>query len=129
MTTLPPVKPILAGERILLVDSKDRHYLVTMVPGTSFHTHAGIVAHDDIIGFDEGRMIKGSTDRSFLILRPTLADVVVKMPRGAQDLPERLRGYFDRCRYWTRHAGSRSRCGFRSAFDDLGARRSFGDWL
>lgn len=84
MTTLPPVKPIQAGERILLVDSKDRHYLVTMVPGTSFHTHAGIVAHDDIIGFDEGRMIKGSTDRSFLILRPTLADVVVKMPRGAQ---------------------------------------------
>ena len=68
----------------MLVDSKERRYLVTMVPGASFHTHAGIVAHDDIIGYDEGRMVKGNTERSFLVLRPTLADVVVKMPRGAQ---------------------------------------------
>ncbi len=68
----------------MLVDSKERRYLVTMVPGASFHTHSGIVAHDDIIGQDEGRMVKGNTERSFLVLRPTLADVVVKMPRGAQ---------------------------------------------
>ena len=42
------------------------------------------MAHDDIIGGDEGRTINGSTGRQFLVLRPTLADIVLKMPRGAQ---------------------------------------------
>jgi tRNA (adenine57-N1/adenine58-N1)-methyltransferase len=55
-----------------------------MVPGAQFHTHAGIVEHDDIIGQDEGRHVEGTTARTFLVLRPTLAEVVVKMPRGAQ---------------------------------------------
>lgn len=68
----------------MLVDAKERRYLVTMVAGASFHTHAGLVSHDDIIGHDEGATILGSTGRQFLVLRPTLSDVVVKMPRGAQ---------------------------------------------
>ena len=76
--------PLVAGERVLLVDPKDRRYLITLVQGATFHTHAGIVAHDDLIGSCEGRTITGSTGRSFLVLRPTLSDVVLKMPRGAQ---------------------------------------------
>jgi tRNA (adenine57-N1/adenine58-N1)-methyltransferase len=73
-----------AGERVLLIDPKDRHYLLTLVAGATFHTHAGVLTHDDIIGGDEGRMITGSTGRQFLVLRPTLSDIVLKMPRGAQ---------------------------------------------
>jgi tRNA (adenine57-N1/adenine58-N1)-methyltransferase len=76
--------PLVAGERVLLVDPKDRRYLITLVAGSTFHTHAGIVAHDDLIGSCEGRTVTGSTGRSFLVLRPTLSDVVLKMPRGAQ---------------------------------------------
>lgn len=76
--------PLVAGERVLLIDPKDRRYLITLVAGATFHTHAGIVAHDDLIGSSEGRTITGSTGRSFLVLRPTLSDVVLKMPRGAQ---------------------------------------------
>jgi tRNA (adenine57-N1/adenine58-N1)-methyltransferase len=73
-----------AGERVMLVDAKDRRYLIRLTAGASFHTHAGIVAHDDLIGQPEGTAVKGSTGRSFLVLRPTLADIVLKMPRGAQ---------------------------------------------
>jgi tRNA (adenine57-N1/adenine58-N1)-methyltransferase catalytic subunit len=57
---------------------------VTLAPGGTFHTHAGIVNHDDVIGRDEGSRIAASTERIFIVLRPTLADVVLKMPRGAQ---------------------------------------------
>jgi len=72
------------GERVLLVDAKERRYLITLRAGTTFHTHVGIVAHDDLIGADEGSTVLGSTGRRFLVVRPTLADVVLKMPRGAQ---------------------------------------------
>ena len=76
--------PIAAGERVLLVDAKGRRYLVKLAPGVSFHTHAGIIAHDDVIGVLAGSTVTGSTGRRFLVLRPTLAEVVLKMPRGAQ---------------------------------------------
>src|SRR3984957_2060229 len=72
------------GERVMLIDAKDRHYLITLKEGSAFHTHAGIVQHDDVIGASEGSLVRSSTERSFLALRPTLSDVVLKMPRGAQ---------------------------------------------
>jgi tRNA (adenine57-N1/adenine58-N1)-methyltransferase len=73
-----------AGERVLLVDAKQRRYLITLRPGASFHTHVGIVDHDDLIAAREGSTILGSTGRRFLVVRPTLSDAVLKMPRGAQ---------------------------------------------
>lgn len=72
------------GERVLLVDGKDRRYLVILTPGATFHTHAGSVLHDQIIGIEEGSVVTGTTGRHYLVVRPTLADVVLKMPRGAQ---------------------------------------------
>ena len=84
MGTPAPAGPLAAGERVLLVDSKDRRYLVTLSAGATFHTHAGMVAHDTVIGRQEGATVVGSTGRRYLVVRPTLTDVVLKMPRGAQ---------------------------------------------
>ena len=72
------------GERVLLVDAKERRYLLTLRLDAGFHTHVGIVAHNDLIGAYEGSTIFGSTGRRFLVVRPTLSDMVLKMPRGAQ---------------------------------------------
>ena len=41
-----------AGDRVLLVDNKRRRHLITLAEGGQFHTHAGIVEHDAIIGRD-----------------------------------------------------------------------------
>jgi len=73
-----------AGDRVLLVDAKERRYLITLRTGASFHTHVGIIDHDDLIGVPEGSTVLGSTGRRFLVVRPTLSDAVLKMPRGAQ---------------------------------------------
>jgi tRNA (adenine57-N1/adenine58-N1)-methyltransferase len=73
-----------AGDRVLLVDAKERRYLITLRAGASFHTHVGIIDHDDVIGIPEGSTVLGSTGRRFLVVRPTLSDAVLKMPRGAQ---------------------------------------------
>lgn len=66
------------------MDPKGRRYLWTLRPGAQFHTHAGIVDHDAVVGRAEGSTILANTGRAFLALRPTLSDVVLKMPRGAQ---------------------------------------------
>jgi tRNA (adenine57-N1/adenine58-N1)-methyltransferase len=90
MTEDPEVEPgpdrsiLQAGERVLLVDAKQRRYLITLRIGASFHTHVGIVEHDRLIGTPEGSTVLGSTGRKFVVVRPTLADAVLKMPRGAQ---------------------------------------------
>jgi tRNA (adenine57-N1/adenine58-N1)-methyltransferase catalytic subunit len=67
----------------MFIDAKDRTYLVTLKVDGEFHTHAGIVSHNDVIGKPEGSLIR-TEERSFLVVRPTLAEVVLKMPRGAQ---------------------------------------------
>jgi tRNA (adenine57-N1/adenine58-N1)-methyltransferase catalytic subunit len=72
------------GERVLVIDAKGRRYLIKLRPGDQFHTHAGILAHDHIIGRPEGSAVSGSTGRAFVVFRPTLSDVILKMPRGAQ---------------------------------------------
>jgi tRNA (adenine57-N1/adenine58-N1)-methyltransferase len=72
------------GDQVLLIDAKKRRYLVTLEPGGEFHTHAGVVAHDDLIGQPEGSSFRSSRGATMLAIRPTLAEFVLKMPRGAQ---------------------------------------------
>jgi tRNA (adenine57-N1/adenine58-N1)-methyltransferase len=57
---------------------------VTLAPGSEFHTHAGPVAHDDLLGREEGIIVRSSRGARYIAVRPTLAEVVLKMPRGAQ---------------------------------------------
>jgi tRNA (adenine57-N1/adenine58-N1)-methyltransferase len=73
-----------AGDRVLLVDNKKRRHLVTLEAGGQFHTHAGIVAHDDLIGHADGTTVHTSRGARLVAVRPTLAEYVLEMPRGAQ---------------------------------------------
>jgi tRNA (adenine57-N1/adenine58-N1)-methyltransferase catalytic subunit len=77
-------RPFAAGDRALLFDRKNRRYLVTLAPGAQFHTHAGFVPHEDLIGAEEGVVVRSSTGARYQAVRPTLADFILKMPRGAQ---------------------------------------------
>jgi tRNA (adenine57-N1/adenine58-N1)-methyltransferase catalytic subunit len=77
-------RPLVAGERILMVDAKGRQYLVTLVEGGALHTHAGVASHDEVIGREEGVTVRSSGGARYTALRPTLTDTVLRMPRGAQ---------------------------------------------
>ena len=77
-------RPFRVGERILLIDRKKRRYLVTLEEGGEFHTHSGFVPHADIAGREEGVLLRSTKGATFTAFRPTLADFVLKMPRGAQ---------------------------------------------
>jgi tRNA (adenine57-N1/adenine58-N1)-methyltransferase catalytic subunit len=73
-----------ADERVLLVDNRRRRHLVVLVDGGQFHTHAGIIEHDDIIGHPDGSTVRTSRGARLTALRPTLAEYILEMPRGAQ---------------------------------------------
>ena len=79
------------GERVLLVDRKGRRNLVRLKAGRQYQSHAGVIAHDEIIGSEEGCEVEARTrddhrrqSARYVAIRPTLADVVLNMPRGAQ---------------------------------------------
>jgi tRNA (adenine57-N1/adenine58-N1)-methyltransferase len=76
--------PFEAGERVLLIDQRDRTYLVSLEAGAVYHTHAGTLAHDDLIGRPEGTRVGTSRGMVLVGFRPRFADFVLKMPRGAQ---------------------------------------------
>ena len=69
---------------MLLIDTKKRRYLLTLTEGKEFHSHSGIVGHDAVIGSSEGTAFRSSHGMTYTAIRPTLADFVLKMPRGAQ---------------------------------------------
>jgi tRNA (adenine57-N1/adenine58-N1)-methyltransferase len=73
-----------AGDKALLFDRKARRYLITLTEGGEFHTHAGPVRHDDLIGKTEGVTVRSTAGSHFTAVRPTLREFVLKMPRGAQ---------------------------------------------
>jgi tRNA (adenine57-N1/adenine58-N1)-methyltransferase len=76
--------PFGPGDRVLVVDPRARRYLVTLRPGGEFHTHLGALKHDDLIGRPEGCLVAASRGTKLLVFRPSLADFVLKMQRGAQ---------------------------------------------
>ena len=72
------------GDRVLLLDTKQRRYLLTLKEGGEFHSHNGFVPHASLIDQPEGLFVKSTKGAGYTALRPTLEDFVVEMPRGAQ---------------------------------------------
>ena len=75
--------PFEIGDRVQLTDPKGRLHTITLERGREFHTHAGRLAHDDLIGAPDGSVVTNSSGTEYLALRPLLADYVMSMPRGA----------------------------------------------
>jgi len=71
------------GEVCLLNDAKGRQYLVTLTSSTTWQSEKGSLAHDTIIGQPEGSTVTTSSGAPIVILRPRLADYVLRMKRGA----------------------------------------------
>lgn len=78
------IRPLQPGELVLLVDQKQRRYVVQLSVDGEFQTHAGSLAHRDLIGRPEGVTVASTRGQRFTVYRPTLSDFILTMPRGAQ---------------------------------------------
>lgn len=72
------------GDLVQFLDNKGRRYQTTLRSGAEFHSHSGYLPHDEVIGRPEGSRFQTTRGQRLVVLRPTLADYVLKMPRGAQ---------------------------------------------
>ncbi len=80
------MRPLQQGERVHLVDSKGRHYAITLRAGAVYQHSGHRIAHSDLIGKEEGILVTLSGGKRMWVFRPTLEEYVLKMPRGAQIL-------------------------------------------
>ena len=75
--------PFALGDKVQLADSKNRLHTITLKPGGEFHTHRGVLRHDQLIGAEDGVVVEDSRGTRYQALRPLYADYMLSMPRGA----------------------------------------------
>ncbi|WP_232524913.1 tRNA (adenine-N1)-methyltransferase [Nocardioides mangrovicus] len=75
--------PLSEGEWVRLLDSKGRKHNLRLAAEQQFFTNKGAIAHDDLIGREEGFTVTSTGGAEYLVFRPLLAEFVVSMPRGA----------------------------------------------
>lgn len=75
--------PFRVGDRVQITDEKRRIHTLTLATGGEFHTHVGVLDHDELIGKDEGSVVENREGVRYQALRPLLKDFVLSMPRGA----------------------------------------------
>jgi len=73
-----------AGDLALLVGLRHKHFIFPILPGGTYHTHRGILNHDDLIGKQWGSQVFSHQGAPFFMLQPSLADLLVDLKRSTQ---------------------------------------------
>jgi tRNA (adenine57-N1/adenine58-N1)-methyltransferase len=79
-----PSRPLRPDEPVLFIDRRRRRYMIQLRPGGTSDLRGGKVSHDALLGREDGGTVVSTRGERFLVLRPTLAEFVLEMPRGAQ---------------------------------------------
>jgi tRNA (adenine57-N1/adenine58-N1)-methyltransferase catalytic subunit len=80
-TSLSPT--LKENDAVLFVDRKGRRYLKILRRG-QWLTIRGEILADRILGAEEGARVTLSSGETFIVLRPTYADLIPHLPRNAQ---------------------------------------------
>ncbi|MGZ9224973.1 MAG: tRNA (adenine-N1)-methyltransferase [Anaerolineales bacterium] len=74
------------GDLAQLVGLRHKHFIITLQEGAKFVTHRGILQHDDLIGKTWGTQVFSHMGSPFFLLQPSLADLLIDLPRTTQIL-------------------------------------------
>ncbi len=75
-----------AGDLVQLVGLRHKSFIFPLLPGGDFHTHRGIIQHDDLIGLPWGTQVFSHLGAPFFLLQPALADLLLDLKRNTQIL-------------------------------------------
>jgi len=84
---------IQPGDIVLLSGHDRREFLVVMQPGAQFQTHRGYINHDAIIGSLWGSVVKTHLDYAYMLLPPSLEQLIRGVQRTTQIVYPKDIGY------------------------------------
>lgn len=72
------------GDIAQLISAQNKRFIFRLVPDGRFETHRGILNHNDLIGKPWGSRVLTHMDSPFVLLQPSLADILVETRRNTQ---------------------------------------------
>jgi tRNA (adenine57-N1/adenine58-N1)-methyltransferase catalytic subunit len=73
-----------AGDIVELVGPRAKNFILRLTPGERLQTHRGILYHDDLIGKTWGTQVYSHLGRSYILLQPSLGNLLRETPRTTQ---------------------------------------------
>jgi tRNA (adenine57-N1/adenine58-N1)-methyltransferase len=86
MSITPLSSTAREGDLAQLVGLRHKHFIVNLQAGAKFETHRGIIPHDELIGKEWGTQVFSHLGAPFYLLQPSLADLLIDIPRTTQIL-------------------------------------------
>jgi tRNA (adenine57-N1/adenine58-N1)-methyltransferase len=85
--SFPSTSPLARdGDLAQLVGLRHKHFIITLKAGADFQSHRGVLQHDDLIGKPWGSQVFSHMGSPFFLLQPSLADLLINLPRNSQIL-------------------------------------------
>jgi tRNA (adenine57-N1/adenine58-N1)-methyltransferase len=82
-STIPEEYLFHEGDQALIVDRRDRQYLIELSKDKRFESHVGNFDLSQLIGMPYGSWITSPSGHRITAYKPTLADITLRMPRIA----------------------------------------------
>ncbi len=72
------------GDIAQLISAQNKRFIFRIVPDGKFETHRGYISHNDLIGKPWGTRVLSHMGSPFVLLQPSLADILVETRRNTQ---------------------------------------------
>ncbi len=70
------------GELVQLISKRGHSYIFRLTPGETLNTNRGLIRHDDLLTKSFGTYVESHLGNEFLLVRPSLHDILLKMHRS-----------------------------------------------
>jgi tRNA (adenine57-N1/adenine58-N1)-methyltransferase len=77
----------------MLISAQGKRFIFKLTNGAQFQTHRGIIEHDAIIGTPWGSSIESHLGSPFVLLQPSLDDILIELKRSTQIMYPKDVGY------------------------------------
>lgn len=81
------------GDLVELVGLSHKHFIFELAADKDFHTHRGVLHHNDLIGLPWGSQVFSHNGAPFFMLQPSLSDILREIPRRTQIIYPKDMGY------------------------------------
>ncbi len=81
------------GDLVLLVSPSNKKIITRLKPGEEIHTHRGVIYHDQLIGIPWGSEVASHIGSTYLLLKPSLHDLLLETKRNTQIMYPKDIGY------------------------------------